>query len=128
MEKVILIIAAILLILHGLMELAPLPFLFRSKSGSRNTGKGIPKFIFEPLQNNMRLTMTLGIIFGFLRVIAAIGMVTNFMWAWVLGVVISGVTLTIMTFYLPMGIVDGVLSGLTLISLLMAYWGSQPIL
>jgi len=128
MEKAVLIMAAMVLTLHGLMELAPLSFLFRSKSNSQDTGKGIPRFIFEPLQNNMRLTMTLGVIFGFLRVIAAIGIVTNFMWAWVLGVFISGVTLTIMTFYLPMGIVDGVLSGLALISLLMAYWSNQPIL
>ena len=33
-----------------------------------------------------------------------------------------------MTLFLPMGIVDGILSSITLAGLLIAYWGSQPIL
>ncbi|HLO31773.1 MAG TPA: hypothetical protein VK249_21650 [Anaerolineales bacterium] len=128
MDKIALTIAVIALTLHGLMELAPLLFMFRSRLAAQNTGKGIPRFIFEPLQNNIRTTMFLGLIFGFIRVIAAAGIAGNFMWAWGLGVSISIVTLMIMTFYLPMGIVDGILSGITLLSLLITYWGNRPIL
>lgn len=128
MEKTILIIAAIALTLHGLMEVMPLPFLLKSKPDSHSEVKGLPKFIFEPLRNNPRPTMALGIIFGFLRLVAVIGIVMNLMWGWALGVVISAITLIVMTFYLPVGIIDGILSGVTLISLLIAFWGSQPIL
>jgi hypothetical protein len=60
--------------------------------------------------------------------VAALGILANLMWAWVLGVSISVVTLMVMTFYLPIGILDGILSSLTLISLLAAYWGNRPIL
>ena len=128
MEKIALITAAVTLTLHGLMEVAPLLFMFRSKLSTQNMGRGIPKFIFEPLQNNMKMTMFLGVIFGFVRLAAVAGIAANFMWAWSLGVIISIVTLIVMTFYLPMGIVDGILSSITLLGLLIAYWGSQPIL
>ncbi len=128
MEKIALITAAVALTLHGLMEVAPLLFMFRSKLGAQNMGRGSPKFIFEPLQNNMKMTTLLGVIFGLLRLAAVLGIAANFMWAWSLGVIISIVTLMVMTFYLPMGIVDGILSSTALISLLIAYWGSQPIL
>jgi len=128
MEKLALIVAAIALTLHGLMEVMPLFFMSRSKSGKQDTGKMIPKFIFEPLQNNMKLTMLIGVIFGFVRILAVVGIVANFMWAWVLGITISIVTLIVMTLFLPMGIVDGILSSITLAGLLIAYWGSQPIL
>ena len=128
MDKIALIIAAIALALHGLMEVAPLLFLFRSGLAAQNTGRGIPKFIFEPLQNNMRMPMLIGVIFGFVHLIAVLGIAANFMWAWVLGVAISIVTLMVMTLYLPMGIVDGILSSITLLSLLIAYFGNRPIL
>ncbi len=128
MEKIALIIAAVTLTLHGLVEVAPLLFMFRSKFGAQNMGRGIPRFIFEPLQNNMKMTMLLGVIFGFLRLAAVVGIAANFMWAWSLGVIISIVTLMVMTFYLPMGIVDGILSSITLLGLLIAYWGNRPIL
>jgi hypothetical protein len=128
MDQLALTIAAIVLTIHGLMEVAPLLFIFRSRLATQNTGKGIPRFIFEPLQNNMRMTMLIGVIFGFVRIVAAIGIAANFMWAWVLGITISIVTLMVITLYLPMGIVDGILSSITLLSLLITYWGNQPIL
>ncbi len=125
MEKVAIIVAGIALVLHGLMELAPL--LMR---GNRNVqeGKGMPKFIFTPLQENLRVTTLLGEIFGAIRIIAAIGLFLNLMWGWALGVVISVVTYVVMTVYLPMGIVDGIISTITLVGLLVAFFGSQPII
>jgi hypothetical protein len=118
-------IAGATLILHGLIELAPL--LLKSNKNPQNESRG-PKFIFEPLQNNLKVTIILGEIFGAIRIIAAIGILVNLMWGWALGIIISIVTFVVMTLYLPMGIMDGILSGITLISLLVAYWGSTPIL
>jgi hypothetical protein len=54
-EKIVLFAAAILLIIHGLMELAGLLSIFRPNPGVQMTGKGIPQFRFEPLRNNLKL-------------------------------------------------------------------------
>jgi hypothetical protein len=113
------------LLLHGLVELASL-LSFRAPAGSQSAA--VPKFIFQPLQDNLKVTMALGWVFGVLRWIAAAGIFFNLMWGWALGVLISVVTLVVMTFYLPMGIMDGILSGLTLVSLLVVYFGGKPIL
>jgi hypothetical protein len=128
MEKIALIVAAVALALHGLMEVAPLLFMFRARFGTQNKSRGIPKFIFEPLQNNMKMTMLIGVIFGFVRLAAVAGIAANLLWAWALGLIISIVILMVMTFYLPMGIVDGILSSITLLSLLITYCGNRPIL
>ncbi len=125
MEKIALIIAGIALVLHGLMELAPL--LMRGNR-SAQSAQGMPKFIFAPLQENLKVTTLLGEIFGAIRIIAAIGIFLNLMWGWALGVVISIVTYVVMTVYLPMGIVDGIVSTITIIGLLVGYFGSQPII
>jgi uncharacterized membrane protein (DUF2068 family) len=71
--------------------------------------------------------MLLGDIFGAMRIIAAVGIFLSLMWGWALGVIISVVTFVIMTFYLPFGLFDGILSGIALISLLIGYFGNRPI-
>ncbi len=128
MKEILLILGAVTLIIHGLMELAPLLFLFRKKNIMQGSEKGIPKFIFEPLRNNVRQTMIIGVIFGFLRVISAIAIFVNLMWGWSLAVVISIVTLIVMTLFLPMGIVDGILSSVALVCLLISYFGNKAIM
>ena len=117
-------VAGVALIIHGLIEVAPL--LFKS-AGKSPQGKGMQKFIFEPLQNNMKITTLVGGIFGVVRILAAAGIFLSLMWGWALGVIISVVTFIIMTLYLPWGIMDGILSGITLIGLLIGYFGSQRI-
>ncbi len=125
MGRVALIVAGVALVLHGLVELASLLSL-RAPAGSRSAA--MPKFIFQPLQDHLKASMAIGWIFGVLRWMAAAGIFLNLMWGWALGVLISVVTLGVMTLYLPMGIMDGILSGLTLVSLLVAYFGGKPIL
>ncbi len=125
MVHVTLIVAGAALVLHGLVELASV-LSFRAPPGSRSAG--MPKFIFQPLQDHLKASMAIGWIFGVLRWVAAAGIFLNLMWGWTLGVLISVVTLAVMTLYLPMGIMDGILSGLTLVSLLVAYFGGKPIL
>jgi hypothetical protein len=124
MDKIWLYVAAVALTVHGLIELGPM--LLQGNRKTQAAG-GFPKFIFEPLQNNLKVTMLLGEIFGAIRIIAAIGIFLSLMWGLALGLVISVVTFVIMTLYLPFGLFDGVLSGITLVSLLIAYFGNRPI-
>ncbi len=88
----------------------------------------MPRFIFTPLQENLKVTTLLGEVFGAIRIIAAIGIFLNLMWGWALGVVISVVTYIVMTIYLPMGIVDGIISTITLVGLFIAFFGNQPVI
>ncbi len=126
MNHVLLYVAGVALVIHGLIELAPV--LFQNKGNpAQPQGRQMQKFIFEPLQNNMKITTLVGVIFGVVRIIAALGIFLSLMWGWALGVIISVVTFIIMTLYLPWGIMDGILSGITLISLLMGYFGGQRI-
>ncbi len=124
----LLYIAAIILALHGLIEFAALPALFRFRAGSIPASRpGITHFVFEPLRVNLRATMAIGIIFGILRVVATVGILLNLLWGLWLGVAVSVVTLVVMTLFLPMGVVDGVLSTAALILLFIAAFGTQPI-
>ncbi len=115
-------LAGVALTLHGLVEVAP---LFSQKMRQAQAGQAMPKFIFEPLQNNLRLATWLGGIFGVVRFIAALGIFLSLMWGLALGVIISVVTFIVMTIYLPWGLADGVLSGIALVSLLIGYFGGQ---
>jgi hypothetical protein len=124
MNHVFLYVAGAALIIHGLIEIAPL--LFKSV-GSSPQGQGMQKFIFEPLQNNLKVTTLVGGIFGVVRIIAALGIFLSLMWGWALGVIISIVTFVVLTLYLPWGIMDGILSGIALIGLLIGYFGGQRI-
>jgi hypothetical protein len=124
MNHIFFYVAGAALIIHGLIELAPL--LFQNKANAPQ-GREMQKFIFEPLQNNMKVTTLVGGIFGVVRLLAALGIFLSLMWGWALGVIISVVTFVIMTLYLPWGIMDGILSGIALISLLIGYFGSQRI-
>jgi uncharacterized membrane protein (DUF2068 family) len=86
------------------------------------------KFIFEPLQANKEITYLLGGVFGILRIIAGIALIMNLMWGFYLAIILCIVTLMIMTFYLPAGIFDGVVTGIILITLLCTYFGNKPII
>ena len=66
-----------------------------------------------------------GVIFGVLRVIGAVGLLKNRMWGLALSVIISSITLALMMFLLPAGIVDGILAGGALVQMLMQYFGDS---
>ena len=119
MKKIGLYVASFFLALHGLIEVIGLIFL----KADFNTSK----FILEQLQNNVEAICLLGVVFGIVRIFSAIGILLNRKWGMVLGILISTVTYAVMTLYLPMGIADGIFSGIVLISLLMTYYGKQPI-
>ena len=85
-------------------------------------------FIVPYLQENLYLMMVMSGLFGALRVIGAIGVLRNRLWGLVLALANCVITLALMIFLLPAGIVDGVLAGGALILLLQGWLGSAPIL
>lgn len=84
-------------------------------------------FIVPFFNDHLYLMMAMSGILGALRAVGAIGLWKNRMWGYALSLVNCVVTLVLMIFMLPAGIVDGLLSGSALVLLLMALYGSTEI-
>ena len=82
-------------------------------------------FILPYLQQNLYLMAIAGIIYGMLRVIGAIGLWKNKMWGLVLCIINCVVTMALMIFMLPVGIIDGILAGISLLLILTQYFGDK---
>ena len=118
-------IAAILLIIHGgFLEiagvLAMIPALLWG-TDKYDVGQYF-SFRLPYFQENLNMMIIMGAIYGVLRVIAAIGILKNRMWGLVLAIILCCITLALMMFLLPAGIMDGVLSGATLVLILIQYF------
>ena len=123
-------IAAILMIIHGgFMELggifAMIPALLIG-TDKYDIGKYF-KFKLPYFQENLYMMMVMGAIYGVFRLIGAIGLLKNRMWGLVLSVINCVITITLMMFLLPAGIMDGILAGSALILILMQYFGDKKI-
>jgi uncharacterized membrane protein (DUF2068 family) len=123
-------IAAILLIIHGgifeitgLLAIIPI-MLFPSKSFEMS--KYI-SFIVPYLQDNIVLMCVMSGLYGIMRIISAIGLLKNRMWGFILALINCIVTMALMIFMLPAGIMDGVLSCTIIVMLLMGYFGKSKI-
>ena len=66
-------------------------------------------------------------IYGVFRLIGAIGLLKNRMWGLVLSVINCVITITLMMFLLPAGIMDGILAGSALVLILIQYFGDKKI-
>lgn len=124
-------IAAILMIIHGgIMEiggcLSLLPILF-IQNESFNMANNF-SFIVPYFQENMYLMIAIGGVWGTLRIIGAIALLKKRMWGLVLSIINCVITLTLMVFMLPAGIIDGILAGAALILMLTAYFGPKKII
>ena len=117
--KRLLTVAGVLLLVHCLIEMMGI-FAFFSPSNR-------PSFIFEELTRNWQYAVWIGVIVGFLRILAAIAIFANRKWGWALGVLISATTFVSLTFYLPFGVMDAILSGAVLTLLLVFNYGSAKI-
>ena len=80
-------------------------------------------FALPYLQDNLYLMMAMSGVFAALRVLGAVGLLRNRLWGLGLSLVNCIVTLTLMVFLLPAGLLDGVLSGTALVLLLFARLG-----
>ena len=71
--------------------------------------------------------MVMSAIFGTVRLIGAVGLLKNRKWGLVLSVINCVVTMALMIFMLPAGIVDGVLACTALVLILTQYFGKRKI-
>ncbi len=82
-------------------------------------------FIVPYFQENMNLMMVMGAIYGIVRVIGAIALWRNRMWGLALSTINCVITMALMMFMLPAGIMDGILSCSALILILTGYFGDK---
>ena len=124
-------IAAILMFIHGaFMEIGGcfcLIPIFVMGSDRFDVNQFI-SFIVPYFKNNMNLMLVIGAIYGIIRVIGAVGLWKNKMWGLVLSVINCVITLALMMFMLPAGIMDGVLASSSLILILTQYFGDKKII
>jgi hypothetical protein len=80
-------------------------------------------FALPYLQDALYPMMAMSGIFAALRITAGIALWRDRLWGLALAAVMCVVTLVLMVFLLPAGILDGLLSGTALVLLLHARWG-----
>ena len=123
-------IAAILMIIHGgFMEIGGVLYMipaFMLGTDKFDIGQYF-EFKLSYFQENLYLMMVMGAIYGVFRLIGAIGLLRNRMWGLVLSVINCVITVVLMMFLLPAGIMDGILAGSALILILMQYYGDKKI-
>jgi uncharacterized membrane protein (DUF2068 family) len=124
-------IAAVLLIIHGgvfeitgLLAIIPV-IVFNDKSFEMS--KYI-SFIVPYLQDNIVLMCIMSGLYGSMRIISAIGLLKNRMWGFILALINCIVTMALMIFMLPAGIMDGILSCTIIVILLIGYFGKNEII
>lgn len=123
-------IAAVIMLIHGgLMEiggcLALIPVL--AMGSDKVDMSRFFSFIVPYLQSNMHLMIVIGGVYGIVRVIGAIGLMKNRMWGFALSLINCIITMALMIFMLPAGIMDGILACSALILMLTQYFGDKKI-
>lgn len=84
-------------------------------------------FIVPYFEEHMDLMLVMGAIYGIVRIIGAVGLWRNRMWGLALSVINCVVTMALMIFMLPAGIMDGILACGALILILAQYFGDRKI-
>lgn len=84
-------------------------------------------FIVPYFKDNMNLMLVMGAIYGIVRIIGAFGLWKNKMWGLALSVINCVITMALMMFMLPAGIMDGILATTALILILTQYFGNKKI-
>lgn len=124
-------IASVLMMIHGaFMEIGGcfcLIPIFILGADKFNINEYI-SFIVPYFQENMDLMLIMGMLYGIVRVIGAVGLWKNRMWGLVLSILNCIITMILMMFMLPVGIMDGVLACSSLILILTQYFGDKKII
>lgn len=84
-------------------------------------------FIVPYFRDNMNLMLVMGAIYGIVRVIGAVGLWKNKMWGLALSVINCVITMVLMMFMLPAGIIDGIFATTALILILKQYFENKKI-
>ena len=124
-------IASVLMMIHGaFMEIGGcfcLIPIFILGADKFNINEYI-SFIVPYFQENMDLMFIMVMLYGIVRVIVAVGLWKNRMWGLVLSILNCIITMILMMFMLPAGIMDGVLACSSLILILTQYFGDKKII
>ena len=124
-------LAALLMIIHGgCMELGGVFCLIPAiilGTDKFDVGQYF-SFKLPYFQDNLYMMMVMGAIYGVFRMIGAIALLKNKMWGLVLSVINCVITIALMMFLLPAGIMDGILAGSALILMLIQYFGNKKII
>ena len=124
-------IASVLMMIHGaFMEIGGcfcLIPIFILGADKFNINEYI-SFIVPYFQENMDLMLIMGMLYGIVRVRGAVGWWKNRMWGRVLSILNCIITMILMMFMLPAGIMDGVLACSSLILILTQYFGDKKII
>ncbi len=123
-------IASLLMFIHGaFMEiggsLCLIP-IFIMGSDKFNINQYF-SFIVPYFRDNMNLMLVMGAIYGIVRIIGAIGLWKNRMWGLALSLINCLITMALMMFMLPAGIIDGILATSALILILTQYFENKKI-
>ncbi|MDE6658817.1 MAG: DUF2127 domain-containing protein [Eubacterium sp.] len=123
-------IASILMFIHGaFMEiggclcLIPIFFIDSDKFDINQYFS----FIVPYFRENMNLMLIMGAIYGIVRIIGAVGLWKNRMWGLALSIINCVLTMALMMFLLPAGIIDGILACTSLVLILTQYFGNKEI-
>lgn len=123
-------IAAVLMFIHGAfmeiggcLSLIPI-FIMGSDKFDVNQ---YFSFIVPYFKDNMNLMLVIGALYGIVRVIGAVGLWKNRMWGLALSMINCVITMALMMFMLPAGIMDGILASSSLILILTQYFGDKKI-
>ncbi|MDP1614336.1 MAG: hypothetical protein Q8L68_00915 [Methylococcales bacterium] len=119
-------IASVLLILHGIMEVAGL-FALNSPNQTAQTMENFGGMGKEQIAANMVSIVLLGALWGVTRFIAAWGIWSMKKWAISLGCVLSIISLIASISIIPFGVVDTLLGAPALILLLYTWFGNEKI-
>ena len=84
-------------------------------------------FVVPYFKDNMHLMLVAGALYGAVRVIGAVGLWKKRLWGLALSVINCVVTMALMMFMLPAGILDGILACSALILMLTQYLGNKKI-
>ncbi len=123
-------IASILMLIHGAcMEIGGCLCLIPALifGSDRFDMSKYFSFIVPYLQDNLYLMSIIGLIYGVVRVIGAIGLWKNRMWGFALSIINCVITMALMIFMLPAGVMDGILASSALILILVQYFGNRKI-
>ena len=124
-------IASILMFIHGaFMEIGGclcLVPIFVIGSDKFDINQYV-SFIVPYFKDNMSLMLVMGAVYGIVRVIGAVGLWNNKMWGLALSVINCVVTMALMMFMLPAGVMDGILACSALILILTQYFGNKRII
>lgn len=123
-------LAALIMIIHGgFMEIGG-AFCFVAAmlfGADQFDVKQYFSFKLPYFQDNLNMMITMGAIYGVMRTVGAVGLLKNKMWGFMLSVINCIITMVLMMFLLPAGIMDGVFAGSALILMLTQYYGKREI-